>query len=1281
MSTRTSLLHIYEREIKAAERSSLTVLAELVKPGARVLDLGCGSGALGRHLHTQMECRLHGVTINESEAALARPNYERVEVADLDQVDLSSMFAGQHFDHIICADVLEHLRDPGRVLQACRALLAEHGNLLISIPNVAYAGLIAELMEGRFTYREEGLLDSTHLRFFTRLSLIEFLTAHQFGIQTFDTIRRELCDSEFRTSFDLLAPAAARCLLTMPDALSYQFIVAARPDTPHVSEVLEPLGAPSHALFSARLYFGGVDGYREERKLDTKGVIGQLRQVLRFQLPPDQNCTSLRLDPADRPGFLHLFRLTLNDAQGAEVWSWHAEQDHLDRLAQQAHHQILFNSPLSSAFSVPLLLYGDDPWIELPVSHVMSKAQGGSLQVELGWPMSADFLCLVDKIKQLGDPSLADKAIRTIQNELSQSQALAQAMQSRLDDGLKELHDTQDRERLLLEQNAALIELRQVQHRRQRELKDLVERVQHDLNEQVRLLAAVRSSPVFRLTRPLAKLKASLLSKRNSTGQEAPSDEIESSHKQRSGEYLNPVDIIVPVYKGLDDTQRCIDSVLQHPQRTPWRLIVINDCSPEPELTSWLRLKASNEPRLILLENEENLGFVGTVNRGMSYSEQHDVLLLNSDTEVANDWLDRLVRAAHAHGRVGTVTPFSNNATICSYPRFCQSNALPPGYDTASLDALFSRALSGLVVDVPTGVGFCMYIRRDCLHEVGLFDVATFGKGYGEENDFCRRAAAAGWRNLHALDTFVLHSGGVSFGASKNARELAAMRTLQRLHPDYDGLVHTFIQQDPARQARLAIDQLRLTASGLPVVLAVMHNRGGGTVRHAQELAAHLAQKAIFFMLRPTGAHEVALEWLDANEGFALTFTLPSEFEDLVDLLRDLGVCHLHYHHLLGHSADILHLPDRLKVSYDFTAHDYYSVCPQISLTTEEGRYCGETGSDQCAGCIERRPAPGNGTIQQWRSHHGEFLKSARHVFAPSLDTAKRLAQYIPGCDFRVAPHTDLTHLQQLTVPSPKPLASTAPLKVVVIGALSAIKGADLLDAVATASASRGALTEFHLLGYAYHTLRTQPKSHLTVHGAYDEGDLPKLLEWLKPDLVWFPALWPETYSYTLSAALAAGLPILAANIGAFNERLQGRPWSWTHDWDLSADAMLDLLLRIREDHFATASAPPTCIRPTTPNTASSWASSQPVDAWRYEDTYLKLEARAPQLISAERLLHFWPGRPHLGPGEVRPQLHRKTTPVRRTFRQKVVALPGVLTLARQFPLSWRNAVKRKLGL
>ncbi|TXH36512.1 MAG: glycosyltransferase, partial [Burkholderiaceae bacterium] len=172
-----------------------------------------------------------------------------------------------------------------------------------------------------------------------------------------------------------------------------------------------------------------------------------------------------------------------------------------------------------------------------------------------------------------------------------------------------------------------------------------------------------------------------------------------------------------------------------------------------------------------------------------------------------------------------------------------------------------------------------------------------------------------------------------------------------------------------------------------------------------------------------------------------------------------------------------------------------------------------------------------------------------------------------------------------LPTPAPRPLATGRPLKIVVIGALSAIKGADVLEAAALEAARQKAPIEFHLLGYGYRHLQTQPRARLTAYGAYHEEDLPGLLAWLQPDIAWFPAQWPETYSYTLSAALQAGLPVAVPDIGAFAERVAGRPWSWVCPWGQDGKAWTDFFATLRATHFATAQAPaaPAVPMPATP--------------------------------------------------------------------------------------------------
>ena len=187
--------------------------------------------------------------------------------------------------------------------------------------------------------------------------------------------------------------------------------------------------------------------------------------------------------------------------------------------------------------------------------------------------------------------------------------------------------------------------------------------------------------------------------------------------------------------------------------------------------------------------------------------------LLNSDTEVANDWLDRLHRCAYSQPDIGIVTPFSNNATICSYPFDGWQGGVPGTLGLSALDRLIAACNAGRCVDLPTAVGFCMFIRRACIDRVGLFDEERFGRGYGEENDFSLRAATAGWRSVLAADVFVFHAGSVSFGEERALLQKRAMSSLLDVHPDYLERLGEFSARNPVRPLRDAIDLARMATS------------------------------------------------------------------------------------------------------------------------------------------------------------------------------------------------------------------------------------------------------------------------------------------------------------------------------------------------------------------------------------------------------------------------------------------------------------------------------------
>jgi GT2 family glycosyltransferase len=260
---------------------------------------------------------------------------------------------------------------------------------------------------------------------------------------------------------------------------------------------------------------------------------------------------------------------------------------------------------------------------------------------------------------------------------------------------------------------------------------------------------------------------------------------------------MPPIDIVIPVYNAPADLARCVDSVLVHTAGEV-ALVLIDDASPDPAIAAYFgELARRALPQVRLLANDVNLGFTGTANRGFAHSRA-DVVLLNSDTIVTAGWLEALARCAAAEPRIGTVTPFSNNAEICSYPRFCENNPWPDGADPEPLRRALARAAVPSYPDLPTGVGFCLYVRRALIDAIGVFDPA-FGHGYGEENDFCLRAAKAGFRNVLCDDAFVLHAGERSFEGRKAELGVRNMALLLERHPSTSSVVREFIAADPAR--------------------------------------------------------------------------------------------------------------------------------------------------------------------------------------------------------------------------------------------------------------------------------------------------------------------------------------------------------------------------------------------------------------------------------------------------------------------------------------------------
>jgi glycosyltransferase involved in cell wall biosynthesis len=336
--------------------------------------------------------------------------------------------------------------------------------------------------------------------------------------------------------------------------------------------------------------------------------------------------------------------------------------------------------------------------------------------------------------------------------------------------------------------------------------------------------------------------------------------------------------------------------------------------------------------------------------------------------------------------------------------------------------------------------------------------------------------------------------------------------------------------------------------SPLPRLLFVSHARGGGVARHIDDLATLLEGHAEVLLLQPASAPFVSLHWLRKAAALRLWFHSAEDWDGLLRFLAALGIDRIHFHHVDGLPAAILEMPSRLGCAYDLTLHDYYPACPAYHLTDASGRYC--ASEPDCARCLDAHPAQWNVSIAQWRERFGKLLSAAARVIAPSNDAAARIRAFYPQVSPVCWPHPE----------SERSLAAP-PLRVLVPGALSAAKGLDVLESCVADAAQRGLGLHFVVLGYLGRPLAQWPRAPLSMTGEYRDGLLPELIASQGGDVLFFPAQCPETFSYTLSAALDSGLPIVASRLGAITERLEGRTRARLVPWNASSAEMNDALL------------------------------------------------------------------------------------------------------------------------
>jgi GT2 family glycosyltransferase len=571
---------------------------------------------------------------------------------------------------------------------------------------------------------------------------------------------------------------------------------------------------------------------------------------------------------------------------------------------------------------------------------------------------------------------------------------------------------------------------------------------------------------------------------------------------------------------------------------------------------------------LHVIQNEKNLGFIRTVNKGMQISS-NNIVLLNTDTEVPPMWLSRLAMQIVHNENISSVTPFSNSATICSFPNFCENNDLYKNLDCTTLDQYFKKYGGNDVVEIPTGVGFCMAMSRKVINQIGYFDAETYGKGYCEENDWCMRAKSAGFKNVMVPNLFVFHKHGVSFAEQKNkSKDTRIQENLLKLngrYPKYDALIQKFISTDVLKVRRLFLKMIiDANESDLPGTLYFNHAMGGGATAYLNKKISEGKLKERSYVLEIQADMQTATlkDYAKATPIF-LNFKEISS-EEFNYLLNSLQVSKIFVNQLVSYPVKkAIDLIMNSECEYIFFIHDYFVICPRYTLLLNSGktcvnRICGGEWKKSCSVCKDI-----DIDFMEWHTMFSEFLQHAKTIIAPSVATKNIVNSVYPDVDIMVQKHIIL---HKLSKTFKKDFFTQRPLIIGVIGALGKQKGSKIVCELANKIRKEKLPIKIKIIGYT--DLHIKPYCSndgiLEITGRYDNKAISSLLEKYQVGIVLIPSIWPETFSYTTEEALQSGYPVMTFNLGAPAERVNETN-GWLID-EISVDAVLKKIKEILKE-------------------------------------------------------------------------------------------------------------------
>ena len=603
-------------------------------------------------------------------------------------------------------------------------------------------------------------------------------------------------------------------------------------------------------------------------------------------------------------------------------------------------------------------------------------------------------------------------------------------------------------------------------------------------------------------------------------------------------EDMEEVDIIVPIYNGYDYLVKLFEDLLKTKMKC--RIILVDDKSTDERVLQLEREFARLHSNVIVLENERNYGFVKSVNRGLSISKNH-VALVNTDTELPDGWLERLMYPILNDDKVASTTPYTNSATIFSFPNICYNNQIYRGKNVNTLDSYF-RMVRPRYVEVPTGVGFCMGLSKYAIEKVGVLDYETFDRGFGEENDWCQRAVKKGFKNVQVENLFVYHKHGGSFLSEEKEQLLKKhLEQLNKRFPAYDYQVNTFIRKDPNKKLRQLLEML-IDTHETKSILYFDHSLGGGATSYLNTKKEEFLGESYCVSVVRYCIENNNYRFLFDNGSISLEY----EFQALTDIIevgKWLHFDEIYINELVTYPKlwDVMDCIAQLKEQQNskliMLFHDFFALCPTINLLNTKRQYCGMPDENICEQCYLQKGFDsqyGCKSRKEWLSHWQMFLEKCTEVRTFSKDTYERVRK-----EFGEKPVLTLVpHKVEYVFQIYKKCKTTDTLNIGLLGVMAIHKGSNYIKELLEEIDRRGLNVKIKLIGKQeegnlknYHSFEET--------GKYQPSQLPKLIYENDIDIFLISSIWPETFSYTAEEVIKMGMPIAAFDLGAPAERIR----------------------------------------------------------------------------------------------------------------------------------------------